>query len=226
MLRVKPDSSLFPTPLGKSRELGSRPITRFDGANLLKRRLRDAGINGDARSTIRRHLRAADRFGAWILKEGMSIVDINASIVDQVRGNAPRTRKIYLWYARRFLLERFGAEEPDWSTLEAEQIREFVRREAAKKHPSSCGQAVTGIRALLRFLVTKGVVRKGLERAVPSVRTWRHCSLPKHISPDEVQRVIEVCDTTTPLGLRERAVIYAIGAYGLVSRRSDPSKGQ
>jgi hypothetical protein len=35
--------------------------------------------NGYARSTIRRHLRAADRFGAWILKEGMSIVDINAS---------------------------------------------------------------------------------------------------------------------------------------------------
>ena len=91
--------------------------------------------------------------------------------LDQVRGNVPRTRKIYLWYARRFLLERFGAEEPDWSTLEAEQITEFVRREAAKKHPSSCGQAVTGIRALLRFLVTKGAVRKGLERAVPSVRT-------------------------------------------------------
>src|SRR6201987_5389292 len=103
--------------------------------------------------------------------------------LDQVRGSAPRTRKIYLWYARRFLLERFGAEEPDWSTLEAEQITEFVRREAAKKHPSSCGQAVTGIRALLRFLVTKGVVRKGLERAVPSVRTWRHCSLVRNSVP-------------------------------------------
>jgi site-specific recombinase XerD len=234
--------------------------------------------DGYARSTIRRHLRAADRFGAWILKEGMSIVDISASIVDryleglgrqffpsrlggtlpdkasglrqmvemlsqqgvlrpdaneqppigiarcvadfdhhldQVRGNAPRTRKIYLWYARRFLLERFGAEEPDWSTLEAEQITEFVRREAAKKHPSSCGQAVTGIRALLRFLVTKGVVRKGLERAVPSVRTWRHCSLPRHISPDEVRRVIEVCDPATPLGLRERAVIMLLAHMGL-----------
>jgi len=221
--------------------------------------------NGYARSTIRRHLRAADRFGACILKEGMSIVDINASTVnryleglgrqffpsrlggtlpdkawglqqmveilsqqgvlrpdaeqepligiarwvadfdhhlDQVRGNAPRTRKIYLWYARRFLLERFGAEEPNWPTLEAEQIAEFVRREAAKKHPSSCGHAVTGIRALLRFLVTKGVVRKGLERAVPSVRTRHHCSLPRHISPGEVQRVIEACDPATLLGLR------------------------
>ena len=46
-LRDKPETSLFPTTLGKSRELGYRPMTRFDGANLLKRRLRDAGIVGD-----------------------------------------------------------------------------------------------------------------------------------------------------------------------------------
>jgi Phage integrase family len=46
-LRDKPETSLFPTTLGESRELGYRPMTRFDGANLLKRRLRDAGIVGD-----------------------------------------------------------------------------------------------------------------------------------------------------------------------------------
>ena len=46
-LREKPSAPLFPTTLGKSRELGSRPMTGFDGANLLKRRLRDAGILDD-----------------------------------------------------------------------------------------------------------------------------------------------------------------------------------
>jgi site-specific recombinase XerD len=46
-LRENPDTPLFPTTLGRSRELGSRPMTRFDGANLLKRRLRDAGILGE-----------------------------------------------------------------------------------------------------------------------------------------------------------------------------------
>ena len=35
--------------------------------------------NGYARSTIRRHLRAADKFGAWILKDGMSVIDISTS---------------------------------------------------------------------------------------------------------------------------------------------------
>jgi site-specific recombinase XerD len=46
-LRERPNEPLFPTTLGKSRELGFRPMTRFDGANLLKRRLRHAGIVGD-----------------------------------------------------------------------------------------------------------------------------------------------------------------------------------
>jgi site-specific recombinase XerD len=46
-VREQPDSPLFPTTLGKSRELGTRPMTRIDGANLLKRRLRDAGIIGE-----------------------------------------------------------------------------------------------------------------------------------------------------------------------------------
>src|ERR1700722_5904281 len=36
-LREKPSSRLFPTTLGKGRVLGSRPMTRFDGAILLKR---------------------------------------------------------------------------------------------------------------------------------------------------------------------------------------------
>jgi site-specific recombinase XerC len=35
-LREKPDTPLFPTTLGKSRELGARPMTRFDGANLYR----------------------------------------------------------------------------------------------------------------------------------------------------------------------------------------------
>jgi hypothetical protein len=39
---------------------------------------------GYARSTIRLHLRAADQFGAWLLKEGVSINDINStSTVDR-----------------------------------------------------------------------------------------------------------------------------------------------
>ena len=38
---------------------------------------------GYARSTIRRHLRAADHFGAWLVKQGLSLKDIGEPLVDR-----------------------------------------------------------------------------------------------------------------------------------------------
>ena len=38
---------------------------------------------GYARSSIRRHLRAADQFGAWLLEHGMSIDDVSTSTTDR-----------------------------------------------------------------------------------------------------------------------------------------------
>jgi site-specific recombinase XerD len=135
--------------------------------------------------------------------------------LDQVAGNAQRTRGNYLRYARRFLTECFGIEAPNWSLLEPEQVTEFVRSEASKLQPSSCGQPVNAIRALLRFLVSSGVIPQGLERAVPPVLTCRHSSLPRHITASEVERVIGACNPATPLGLRERAVITLLAHLGL-----------
>src|SRR5258708_35839631 len=46
-LRANPVRPLFPTTAGKSRKLGTRPMTRIDGANLLKRRLKKIGMVGE-----------------------------------------------------------------------------------------------------------------------------------------------------------------------------------
>jgi hypothetical protein len=36
-------------------------------------------IDGHTRGIIRQHLRAADHFGAWLLKQGMGVTDISTS---------------------------------------------------------------------------------------------------------------------------------------------------
>jgi site-specific recombinase XerD len=135
--------------------------------------------------------------------------------LDQVAGNASRTRTNYVLYARRLLDRRFGSAEPDWPRLQADYIADFVRQEAARMQPSSCGQPVTAIRSLLRFLVAQGVVAAGLEEAVPPILTWRHAAIPKHISAAEVKRVIAACDLKTGTGLRARAVIMLLAHLGL-----------
>jgi site-specific recombinase XerD len=233
---------------------------------------------GYAECTIRRYLRGAELFGAWLLKHGISVIEVKVATInqyreelgrqftpscpngrpphqahglgylvellrqqgvlrpdaergpsvgierwledfdhhlDQVAGYTPKTRNNYIRYARRLLTSCFGIGEPDWATLQSEPITEFVRKEAGKLQPSSCGQPVTATRAFLRFLATKGLVPAGLQGAVPTVRTWRHASLPRHISAAEVERVIKACDLSTPLGVRDRAVVVLLSRLGL-----------
>jgi site-specific recombinase XerD len=135
--------------------------------------------------------------------------------LDHVAGCAHKSRGNYLRYARRLLLEQFGDAEVDWSKLQASVVTDFTRREAAKLMPSACGQPVTAIRSLIRFLVSDGLVSEGLVGAVPAVLTWRHSSIPKVISADEVDRVIAACDVTSEYGLREKAVVLLLARLGL-----------
>jgi integrase/recombinase XerD len=46
-LRANPAGPLFPTTVGKTRKLGTQPMTRIDAARMLKRRLANAGIVGN-----------------------------------------------------------------------------------------------------------------------------------------------------------------------------------
>jgi len=135
--------------------------------------------------------------------------------LDHVAGCAFGSRDNYLRYARRLLQDVFGDAEVDWSRLSASTVTEFVRREAAKLRPSACGQPVTAIRSLIRFLASKGSVPAGLYGAVPAVRTWRHSSIPRAISAEEVECVLAACHAESEYGLRERAIVLLLARLGL-----------
>ena len=137
------------------------------------------------------------------------------SHLDRTLGCAPRSRSNYLLYAGRFLDECFGHTEVEWQKLSADAVVDFVRREAAKLQPISCGQPVTAMRAFLRFLTSTGVIPAGLTGAVPSVRTWRHSVLPRAVSADEIERIIAACDPNSAYGLRERAIALLLARLGL-----------
>jgi site-specific recombinase XerD len=54
----------------------------------------------------------------------------------RVHGLSPESRHNYLRYARRLIQWR-QTSEPDWTTLNAQHIRDFVSSEAAKRKPES-----------------------------------------------------------------------------------------
>jgi site-specific recombinase XerD len=132
--------------------------------------------------------------------------------LDRVIGVSAGTRRIYLLYARSFVGMRFGAAEPDWLQLTAEDVADFIRVKAASVKTSL---PVTATRALLRFLATTGDVRPGLEGAVPTVRRWKHASLPRYLTDDAVKDALASCDETTAIGVRDRAILLLLVRLGL-----------
>jgi len=132
--------------------------------------------------------------------------------LDRVSGVSIGTRQIYRLYARSFLQMRFGEAEPDWSALTAEDVVDFIRAKAATVTTSL---PATAVRALLRYLAMTGAVRRGLDGAVPTVRRWKHASLPRHLTTEQVEDVLGCCDACTLIGKRDQAILLLLVRLGL-----------
>ncbi len=135
------------------------------------------------------------------------------------RGTSAGTRRIYRRYAEMLLTSCVGTGVPDWSAVTASAVTDFVRTQAARLRSSACRAPVTATRAFLRFLITAGALPSGIDGAVPTVRQWKHASLPPALSDEEVRRVLASVDETSVAGARDRAVLLLLTRLGL--RASD-----
>jgi integrase/recombinase XerD len=72
---------------------------------------------------------------------------------------------------------------------------------------------VASIRGFFRYLVREGRIAASPAEDLRAAQPWP--ALPRYLSPDEVDRLIEQPDTTTPRGLRDRALLEVLYATGL-----------
>ena len=66
------------------------------------------------------------------------------------------------------------------------------------------------MRMYLRFQSAQGACSPTLVDAVPKAPGWRLCELPRYVRADDIERVIGSCDVSTPVGLRDRAVLLLL----------------
>ena len=81
------------------------------------------------------------------------------------------------------------------------------------RSPRSVARAVACYRGFYRFLVVSGRRRDNPADDLRAPRAWK--TLPKFLSTDEVDRLLESPDTTQPRGVRDRALIELLYATGL-----------
>jgi integrase/recombinase XerD len=98
--------------------------------------------------------------------------------------------------------------------LDRRTLEEVVRRLMGEgRSPRSVARAVACFRGFFRFLVVSGHRQDNRAVDVRAPRAWK--TLPKFLSPDEVDRLLGAPDTSEPRGVRDRALIELFYATGL-----------
>ena len=114
--------------------------------------------------------------------------------------------------AMRVLLPHLGDDPARYS---ATLIRNTVRYRLEAASRDLVRRETSALRLYLRFLVLDGLCRPGLVAAVPTVPLQRFSTLPRHLPREDIEHIIASCDVTTPMGLRDRAIVLLLARLAL-----------
>jgi site-specific recombinase XerD len=147
-----------------------------------------------------------------------ALLDRYRSRMVEERDLSPTTVLRYKNTARRFLREQAvhgDVFEP--ACLAGEDVNAFLLRECARVSAGSAKGRVAELRSVLRFLYLEGITELQLGTAVPPVGGWRLAALPPTMSTTDIQRLLDHCDRSSPVGVRDYAIIMLVARLGLRS---------
>lgn len=129
------------------------------------------------------------------------------------RGLAEATVSRYVKLARTFLARQVGTLEG----LTGADIVAFLLAEGRRLSVGSVKGRVAELRSLLKFLYLQGLTPRSLATVVPPVAGWRDTGVPKAIPAEDVQRLLDSCDRSDPIGIRDYAILMLVARLGLRS---------
>jgi integrase/recombinase XerD len=130
------------------------------------------------------------------------------------RGASENTISSYtndLLMFEKFLNEKSNGELED---IEKTHIRAFVSELHKRGYsPSSIMRIFSAVRGFFKYLLREEVIKKDPLKGIILPRVKR--SLPKPLTLEEVEKLLSAPDTSTPLGLRDSAMLEMMYAAGL-----------
>jgi len=133
------------------------------------------------------------------------------------RGLSAQTAACYSAFAQRFLSSLPGGQDHGavLAGLAAADVQAFVIAESGRRGTGSLKNAVTAVRALLRFLHLRGRIPAPLDGAVPAAAGWHRPPLTRPLRPGDVAAVLASCDCGTHAGRRDYAILMLLARLGL-----------
>lgn len=131
------------------------------------------------------------------------------------RGLATATVLNYKSDVRKFLVDRFLERPFLFRELKASDVSDFVLKHGHGMGVRTAQLMTTALRSFLRYLFQTGKIQADLTASVPTVADWRLSSVPKYLTPEEVERVLKACNRRTPIGRRDYAILLLLARLGL-----------
>lgn len=138
--------------------------------------------------------------------------------MSRVRGLACATQTMALSIVRRFLISRFGDYEIDITAIHPEQVRHFFAQEAKRySKPVNTGTVVTALRGYFRYRASLGDAMHGLIGALSYPANWQLASLPKTLTPEDVEKLVKSLGQGNGSERRSAAIVRCALDLGLRS---------
>ena len=132
----------------------------------------------------------------------------------RVRGVCAGTRRNYAEYVDQFLVAVFPDGVVDPLEIRAPEVVAFVGGLSGRYRARTVELAASALRSFFRFLRAAGPREDRLEDTVPMVPR-RNTGLVRHLGSGTFEQLIASLDSSSPRGLRDRAIILCIARLGL-----------
>lgn len=111
--------------------------------------------------------------------------------MEHVRGLAPKTRTQVLRTVGRLLRQRFGAGSVDIAAIKPVHVRRFYAQQAKLySKPADASSVVAALHGYFRYRASLGDLVHGLIGAVSCPANWRLSTLPKALTGEEVEQLV------------------------------------
>jgi site-specific recombinase XerD len=186
------------------REAGQRRIPGIRAMAPLLGYLREAHVAAAMEPSLTPLGSLLGRYQSWLVGE---------------RGLAATTVRRYENTARRFLQEQVSAGDVFTpAALTGVDINAFLLQECGRVSAGSAKGRVAELRSILKFLYLQDITALPLGTAVPPVGGWRLATLPPPtMAAADIQRLLDSCDRSSAVGLRNFAIMTLVARLGLRS---------
>lgn len=131
------------------------------------------------------------------------------------KGLKADTLRVYRHHLRRFAsyLQRIGL--VDIGLLTPAVLSAFVAEYGPTVGWSSLRNCCGQLRVFVRYLWREGVLKKDLSKTIEAPQSFRLSGIPRSISWQAVQCVLDGVDRRTPVGKRDYSILLLLVTYGL-----------